>query len=244
MTEFDDSHTSSEDQPIRVMVVDDNPVVRSGLIALLEASDRIEVIAEAGDGRRAIELSERIRPDLVLLDVRMPLVDGIEAAGPISQHTPVLMLTYTEDADVVRTAIRNGAVGYLIHGAFSAEELEDAVVGAVSGTTNPLSPLAVSAVLDGIKSQPAAGGPTDARSLELHRAALGLSAREAEVVDRMSEGLTNGEIAARLFLSEKTVKNHVNRIYGKLGVESRAAAIALWLGTAGASPTTTDVKRP
>ena len=216
-------------ESIRVMVVDDNPVVRSGLIALLEASDRIEVIAEAGDGRRAIELNGRLRPDLVLLDVRMPLVDGVEAAGKLSEDTRVLMLTYTEDPDVVRSAIRNGAVGYLVHGSFTPEELEEAVLGAVTGSANPLSPVAVAAVLDGIKNAPSASEPGEA--LELHRAALGLSAREVEVIDRMTAGLTNRAIATELFLSEKTVKNHVNRIYAKLCVESRAAAIALWMGT-------------
>lgn len=225
---------------VRVMVVDDNPVVRSGLVALLEAGDHIEVIAEAGDGRRAIELAGHLRPDLVLLDVRMPLVDGVEAAGELSKHTRVLMLTYTEDPEVVRSAIRNGAAGYLVHGTFTAEELEAAVLGAVTGTSNPLSPVAVAAVLDGIKNQPASSSDVP-QQLDLHRASLGLSAREAEVMDRMSAGLTNGEIAGELFLSEKTVKNHVNRIYAKIGVESRAAAIALWLGTASQSM---EVKRP
>lgn len=231
MSELD--RTPPEAEPaIRVMVVDDNPVVRSGLVSLLEVSDHIEVIAEAGDGRRAVELSEHLNPDLVLLDVRMPLVDGVEAAKQLSDRTRVLMLTYTEDGDVVRAAIRNGAVGYLVHGTFTAEELEAAVAGSVAGTTNPLSPVAVAAVLDGIKNPSATGSGDDGPDLALHRASLGLSAREAEVVDRMTEGLTNGEIAGELFLSEKTVKNHVNRIYAKLGVESRPAAIALWLGTA------------
>lgn len=241
MSDTESSNRARNLDAIRVMVVDDNPVVRSGLVALLEAGDHVEVIAEAGDGRRAIELADHLHPDLVLLDVRMPLVDGVEAAGRLSQHTRVLMLTYTEDADVVRSAIRNGAVGYLVHGAFTADELEAAVFGAVAGTSNPLSPVAVTAVLDGIKNQTIADGPRDAQQLELHRASLGLSSREAEVMDRMSAGLTNGEIAGELFLSEKTVKNHVNRIYAKIGVESRAAAIALWLGT---SNHTTEVKRP
>lgn len=233
MTDTDSSNTPNRPDSVRVMVVDDNPVVRSGLVALLEAGDHIEVIAEAGDGRRAIELAGHRRPDLVLLDVRMPLVDGVEAAAELSKHTRVLMLTYTEDPDVVRSAIRNGAVGYLVHGAFTAEELEAAVLGTVAGTSNPLSPIAVAAVLDGIKNQTESSGAGEPEQLALHRASLGLSTREAEVMDRMTAGLTNGEIAGELFLSEKTVKNHVNRIYAKIGVESRAAAIALWLGTSG-----------
>lgn len=232
MSDSEQANATDVPEHVRVMVVDDNPVVRSGLVALLETSDQIEVIAEAGDGQRAIELTDLLQPDIVLLDVRMPLVDGVEAADKLSQTTRVLMLTYTDDPDTVRSAIRNGAVGYLVHGTFTADELEAAVFGAVAGTANPLSPVAVSAVLDGIKSAPAPGTSGDRCDLELHRAALGLSTREAEVMDRMTAGLTNGEIARELFLSEKTVKNHVNRIYAKLGVESRAAAIALWLGTA------------
>lgn len=216
---------------IRVMVVDDNPVVRSGLVALLEISDDIEVIAEAGDGGRAVELAGHLAPDLVLLDVRMPLVDGVEAVGLLSPATKVLMLTYTEDPDVIRAAIKGGATGYLVHGAFTAEELEAAVRGAVAGTVNPLSPVAVSAVLDAVKSAP---DPSEVSAHDpvLLRAKLGLSAREADVMERVAQGKTNGDIAKELFLSEKTVKNHVNRIYAKLGVENRAAAIALWLGNA------------
>lgn len=241
MSELERPETPNDKRLIRVMVVDDNPVVRSGLVALLEAGDHVEVIAEAGDGRRAIELAVHLRPDLVLLDVRMPLVDGVEAAAELSRQTRVLMLTYTEDPDIVRSSIRNGAVGYLVHGAFTADELEKAVLDAVAGTANPLSPIAVAAVLEGIKSSPEAPASTE-RDLELHRAALGLSAREAEVMDRMTAGLTNGEIASELFLSEKTVKNHVNRIYTKLAVESRAAAIALWLGTASQQGRRSQVK--
>lgn len=216
---------------IRVMVVDDNPVVRSGLVALLEISDDIQVIAEAGDGGRAVELAGHLKPDLVLLDVRMPLVDGVEAVGLLSPTTKVLMLTYTEEPDTIRAAIKGGATGYLVHGAFTADELEAAVRGAVAGTVNPLSPVAVSAVLDAVKSAP---DPAEAAAHDpvLLRAKLGLSAREADVMEHVAQGKTNGAIAKELFLSEKTVKNHVNRIYAKLGVENRAAAIALWLGNA------------
>lgn len=225
---------------VRVMVVDDNPVVRSGLVALLEIGDQIEVVAEAGDGRRAVELAGHLKPDLVLLDVRMPLVDGVEAAGQLSKDTRVLMLTYTADPDVVRSCIRNGAVGYLVHGTFDAEQLEQAVLDSVSGRANPLSPVAVTAVLDGIKDSPGSATEDPERQLQVHRASLGLSTREVEVMDRMVTGLTNGRIAGELFLSEKTVKNHVNRIYAKLGVDSRAEAIALWMGIATPPPTTAE----
>lgn len=119
----------------RVVVVDDNVVVRSGLASLVEASGA-EVVGEAGDGRTAIELVDRLKPDLVLLDVQMPLMDGVAAAQVISGKTRVIMLTYTEDPKVVRAAISNGAVGYLVHGSFTPEELAAAVHGVVNGS-NP-----------------------------------------------------------------------------------------------------------
>lgn len=219
----------------RVIVVDDNLVVRSGLVSLLEAAG-IEVVAEAGDGRTALELAARHRPDLVLLDVQMPLLDGVTAAGPLSRLAKVIMLTYTDAPDVVRAAIANGASGYLVHGSFTAEELTEAVHQVTSGS-HPLSPMAVSALVGAVRREPepgadqvaapARGGPPAGAA-----GRFGLSAREAEVMALIAQGHSNAAIAERLFLAEKTVKNHVNRIYAKLGITSRAAAIARWLGTA------------
>jgi DNA-binding NarL/FixJ family response regulator len=212
---------------IRVLVVDDNPVVRAGLEAILELDDDIEVVGTAGDGGHAIELAERLLPDLVLMDVRMPLVDGVAAAGPLSRITRVLMLSYTEDGEVIRAAIRSGAVGYLTHGSFTADELGQAIRDAVTGRASPLSPAASRAVIEAIHNGPSSPRADPAAA----RAGLGLSAREVDVMDLIAQGLSNGEIARALFLSEKTVKNHVNHIYAKLNVERRAAAIARWLGT-------------
>lgn len=244
----------------RVVVVDDNVVVRSGLVSLLEGAG-IEVIGEAGDGRTAIEVSERLAPDVVLLDVQMPLVDGVTAAETLSRTTRVIMLTYTDDPQVVRAAIGNGAAGYLVHGSFTAAELTAAVHGAVRGA-NPLSEVAVSALVGALRDvsdrgvdaasppdpgpeaagepaadaeRPSDGVPTsDAEERRIAR--FGLSARELDVMRLIVQGRSNGEIAGRLFLAEKTVKNHVNRIYAKLGVTSRAAAIAQWMGTAREDP--------
>ncbi|GAA2421205.1 response regulator transcription factor [Actinomadura vinacea] len=213
---------------IRVVVADDNPVVRSGLVALLEARGEAEVVAEAGDGREAIELTERLRPDLVLLDVRMPLVDGVTALETLRRLTRVLMLTYTDDAEVIRAAVRKGASGYLVHGTFTADELAAAVRDAAGGTGNPLSSAAVSALMAAVQEP---SQVNVARSADHVR--FGLSMREAEVMDLIARGLTNRVIAAKLFLTEKTVKNHVNRIFAKMAVDNRAAAIARWLGTAG-----------
>jgi DNA-binding NarL/FixJ family response regulator len=212
---------------IRVVVVDDNPVVRSGLVALLEARGEAEVVGEAGNGREAIELTERLRPDLVLLDVRMPLVDGVTALESLRPLSRVLMLTYTDDPEVVRAAVRKGASGYLVHGTFTADELAAAVRDAAGGTGNPLSSAAVSALMAAVQEPPQANFT---RSSD--HARFGLSVREAEVMDLIARGLTNRAIATELFLTEKTVKNHVNRIFAKMAVDNRAAAIARWLGTA------------
>ncbi|WP_433327556.1 response regulator [Spirillospora sp. CA-294931] len=221
-----------------MVIVDDNVVVRSGLVSLLEASG-IEVIGEAGDGRTAIELVERLQPDLVFLDVQMPLMDGVAAVKVLSLTTRVIMLTYTEDPQTIRAAISNGASGYLVHGSFSPEELTSAVHEAVSGS-NPLSGTAITALVGALRDtpseperhprdeQPISGLQVSAAS---QTARFGLSVREADVMRLITQGRSNGEIAQTLFLAEKTVKNHVNRIYAKLGVTSRGAAIAQWIGT-------------
>lgn len=206
----------------RVIVADDNAVVRSGLISLLQAGG-VEVLAEAADGEKAITLAERLRPDLVLLDVRMPLVDGVTAARRLAKSTRVLMLTYTDTPEVIRAAIGNGAAGYLVHGTFTPEELLDAVRKTVSGA-NPLSPAAIAVLVGAVQSH--AMAPPESPGSR-----FGLSAREMEVMELVAQGYPNGAIAGRLFVADKTIKNHVNHIYAKLGVTTRAAAIALWLGS-------------
>jgi DNA-binding NarL/FixJ family response regulator len=212
----------------RVMVVDDNPVVRSGLTALLEASGDMDVVAEAGDGRNAVERAWQVMPDVVLLDVRMPRVDGVSAAEALSKISRVIMLTHVDEPDVVLSAIRNGAVGYLVHDSFTVDELLAAIRETVQRRAHPLSPAAVSALIDEAKSNKSAPAPP--RETPPDRTRFGLSAREAEVMDLVTQGHTNRDIAVRLFLTEKTVKNHLNRIYAKLGVPNRASAIATWLG--------------
>ncbi|PRX95500.1 response regulator [Allonocardiopsis opalescens] len=219
--------SATRPDPIRVLAVDDNPVVRAGLVALLEINDDISVIAEAGNGQEALELAERLRPDVTLLDVRMPLVDGVTALERLTQFTTVIMLTHTEDPQVIQTALRRGAKGYLVHGAFTAAELSNAVHGVVDGNANPLSPIAVQALLSAVQAGPAEPPPSPATAGN-HGVMLGLSRRETEVMGLIAQGLSNAAIAHELYLSEKTVKNHVNRIYAKLQVESRAAAVAHW----------------
>lgn len=215
---------------LRVMVVDDNPIVRSGLISLLEASGEVEIAAEATDGRQAVDLASTLDDvDLILLDVRMPEMDGVEAVKQLSKRCTVVMLTNTEDATTVQSAIRNGASGYLVHGTFGVDELQTYIRSAVAGA-NPLSPPAAAAVMSALREAPVTTAAPPEVSATAAAEAM-LSSREAEVMNLITQGKSNSEIATDLFLSEKTVKNHVNRIYAKLGVASRGAAIARWIGT-------------
>jgi DNA-binding NarL/FixJ family response regulator len=211
---------------IRVLVVDDNDVVRSGLVALLSSAPDLEVVGEAATGRAAIDEAERHDPDVVLLDVRMPVMDGVTAAGVLAEHYNVLMLTYSDEPEVVSGALRNGARGYLVHGSFTPDELWHAV-REVAAQRPAVSDAAVPALLESLRQGPK----------EPERGARGgghtLTPREAEIMDAIARGRSNRDIAAELFVAEKTVKNTINRIYTKLAVSSRSEAIARWLGTDG-----------
>ena len=208
---------------IRVLLVDDNAIVRRGIASLLSDSQGIEVVGEAGDGRAAIELAREVKPDVVCLDVRMPVMDGVAAAGPLSERSKVLMLSYSEDEQLVTGAIRNGAAGYLVHGRFEPEELE-ARIKAVAGGEMVLSPAVTPAVFEALRRAP--GTENEAEELGMGS----LTAREREVLNLLARGMSNAGIAEELVITNKTVKNHLSRIYEKIGVHSRAEAIALWLG--------------
>jgi DNA-binding NarL/FixJ family response regulator len=208
---------------IRVMIVDDNPVIRGGVRSLLEASDGLEVVGEASTGKEAVDRASEVKPDVVLCDVRMPVMDGVEAAARLSRTAKVLMLTYAEEEHLVTGAIKAGASGYLVHGRFQPEELERAVHD-VMADKSVLSPAVVTMVFDALRKEPE-------KSKEGPRS---LTEREVEIANLLARGRSNGEIASDLFISEKTVKNHINRIYAKLGVTTRAEAIAMWLGVVGA----------
>jgi DNA-binding NarL/FixJ family response regulator len=212
----------------RVMVVDDNPFIRSGLTLALDASGEIEVVGDAGDGREAVEMARRLAPDVILLDVRMPHVDGVSAAAALSAISRVIMLTQVEDPEVVLAAVRNGAVGYLVHNSFTPEELSAAVLDTARHRAHPLSQAASAALIDAARTDPAAA-PAAADPAEQRRR-FGLSEREAEVMDLITQGHPNSAIAAKLFLTEKTVKNYINRLYAKLGAPNRSTAIVTWLG--------------
>ncbi|WP_109002872.1 response regulator [Streptomyces rishiriensis] len=241
--------------PVRVIVADDNPVVRAGLTALLRDRDDIAVVAEAADGREACEAALRHRPDVVLLDVRMPGVDGLSALPHLARIAHVLVLTYSHEAEVLQRALRGGAGGCLVHGEFTVEELASAVRDVTVGRAH-FTPTAATAVLAHIQQSATAHDEPDSvplfsltsgeslsqlQSLMRVSEAEGgarhtLSGREAEIMDLIASGMNNREIAATCFISEKTVKNHINRIFAKLHSSSRSEAAAKWLGTtAGAS---------
>jgi len=212
---------------IRILLVDDNAIVRRGIASLLAEADGLEVVGEAADGREAIALAEELRPDVVCLDVRMPVMDGVAAAGPLAQRSKVLMLSYSEDEHLVTGAIRNGAAGYLVHGRFEPDELEGRIKAVARGEM-VLSPAVTPAVFDVLRRAPGVANDEDELGLG------SLTAREREVLNLLARGNTNREIAEQLFITNKTVKNHLSRIYEKIGVHSRSEAIALWLGVSDA----------
>ncbi|UZN02156.1 response regulator [Cellulomonas sp. S1-8] len=210
-------------RPVTVVVVDDNAVIRMGLRSLLDVQDGVRVIGEAADGEEAVRVVRELVPDVVLLDVRMPRRDGVQVAAEVRAWSKVLMLTYSDVPEVVRAAVDAGASGYLVHGQFDGAELVRTVLGVASGSF-VLSPVAATAMRAAWAAPQTVAAPV--------RPDAGLSAREQEVMGLIAQGRTNGEIARECFLSEKTVKNHVNHIFAKLGVRSRAEAVSLWLGGA------------
>ncbi|MEU0453515.1 response regulator transcription factor [Streptomyces sp. NPDC006129] len=284
-------------RPLRVVVADDNPVVRAGLTVLLSGRDDIDVVAEAADGHQACEAAQHHRPDVVLLDVRMPGVDGISALPYLVRIAPVLMLTYSRESEIVHEALRLGAGGYLVHGEFTADQLVAAVRDIKEGRAH-FTPTAAGALLARVRESQGAGaasaplpdglggaGPyasayggfpsvtppqapqlaednavyqrqpvapslssqqtlsrlqpnvAQSSSRSSNRESFGLSSREVEIMDHIASGMSNQQIAATCFISEKTVKNHINRIFAKLHSPSRSEAVAKWLGTAPGSGT-------
>jgi DNA-binding NarL/FixJ family response regulator len=192
---------------IRVLLVDDHPVVRSGLAGLLGGEPDIEVVGEASDGREGVELAAVLGPDVVLMDLRMPVMDGVEATAHIvaTDGPKVLVLTtYDTDADILR-AVEAGATGYLLKDT-PRDALVDAVRAASRGETVLAPPLA-------------------AKLMRQVRSNDQLTAREVEVLALVSRGMSNGDIAKELFIGEATVKTHLLHVFDKLGVSDRTAAV-------------------
>ncbi|MGW2558411.1 response regulator [Streptomyces sp. NPDC001514] len=196
---------------VRILLCDDHAVVRAGLLALLGSEPGIEVVGEAGSGEEAVAMAAKLRPDVVLMDLQLgPGIDGVEATRRIaSPDVHVLVLTtYDTDADITR-AIEAGATGYLLK-AERPEELFAAIHSAAQGRTT-LSPPVASRVMDRMRG---AARPA-------------LTDRELDILGQLARGLGNREIARALFISEATVKTHLGRIYAKLGVDTRAGAVAV-----------------
>ncbi len=205
---------------IRVLLVDDNAIVRRGIASLLADASGIQVVGEAGDGKQAIELARQVQPDVVCLDVRMPVMDGVAAAGPLSERSKVLMLSYSEDEQLVTGAIRNGAAGYLVHGRFEPEELEERIKAVAKGEM-VLSPAVTPAVFEALRRAPG----TENQGEELGMGSL--TSREREVLALLVEGKGDREIAEVLSISYRTVTNHVASILAKLDAPTRTAAATL-----------------
>src|SRR4051794_9320311 len=220
---------------IRVLVADDQAIVRDGLVTLLGLLDDLEIVGEAADGEQAVRLALETRPDVVLMDLRMPVLDGAAATARILEQLPetavVVLTTFADDASIAG-ALRAGARGYLTKDAGRAE-LAAAVRAAASGQATFAREVGERLVA-GFAATPApapdaAGAPAADVLRERFPA---LTAREAEVLALIAEGRSNAEIAASLYVGVSTVKSHINALFAKLEVRDRAQAIALALGSA------------
>jgi len=213
-------------RPVRVLIADDDPLLRAGLAVVLETADGIEVAGQAEDGLRTVELARALRPDVVLMDVRMPGCDGIEATRRLAGAGPrVLVLTTFHHDAYVWGALRAGAAGFLLKRA-SPERLIDAVHAVAAGEA-VLDPAVTRDLLGHLLAAPAPAAVRDTADDGDDGGRLAaLTAREREVLRLAADGHPNDEIAALLHLAESTVKTHVKRILAKLDVHDRSQAVA------------------
>jgi DNA-binding NarL/FixJ family response regulator len=198
------------ERPIRLLVCDDHPVVRSGLRGILRSQPDFEIVAEAPDGNQAVALARRFRPDVVLMDLRMPGMDGVTATGKIKAEHPevqvLVLTTYETDADILH-AVEKGAIGFLLKDT-SEENLFDAIRQAARGRS-PLAPSVATRLVERMR------GTADEK----------LSEREIEILQLVAGGMNNKAIARELLVSESTIKAHMLHIFAKLGVTDRTAAV-------------------
>ncbi|MEU2026572.1 response regulator transcription factor [Streptomyces sp. NPDC016469] len=202
--------------PLRIILADDHTVMRAGLVALLGSEPTLDIVGEASNGREAVALAEHLRPDVALLDLRMPVLDGVGAtteivAGPAPTRV-LILTTYDTDADIER-GVEAGATGYLLKDA-TREQLVDAIHAASRGET-VLAPRVAQRLVAKMRRP----------------APVALTARESDVLDAVADGLSNAEIGRRLFIGEATVKTHLLRIFAKLDVNDRTRAVVVALDT-------------
>lgn len=206
----------TDSSTIRVMIVDDHTMVRKGLAAMLKAKADLELVGEACDGREALSVCERARPDVILMDLLMPKMDGTATIQVIRERWPqtqIVTLTSFGEKELVHEALRAGAISYLLKNV-SVDELADAIRAAHAGRPT-LAPEATQALIQAASQEP--------------EPVYDLTRREYEVLELMVEGLTNPDIAARLTISRSTARAHVSHILSKLEVSNRAEAVALAL---------------
>lgn len=212
---------STDGKPLRVLVVDDDALMRTGLRAVLSSDDSLTVVGEAGDGAAAVDLARRYAPDVVLMDVRMPVRDGIDATRDLAAAVPaarVLILTTFEDDEYVTGALTAGASGFLLKRSRPEQLIES--VHTVAAGEALLSPAVTRTVIDRMtRTAP----PDPARQRRLRD----LTPRERDVLEQLARGRSNAEIAAALVVEESTVKTHVKRIMSKLDLRDRVQAVIL-----------------
>jgi DNA-binding NarL/FixJ family response regulator len=198
------------ERPIRLLICDDHPVVRSGLRGMLQSQPDFEVAGEAEDGVQAVDLARRLEPDVVLMDLRMPAMDGVAATEKIKARMPgvyvLVLTTYDTDADILR-AVEKGATGFLLKDA-SEMDLFDAIRQAARGRS-PLTPSVAARLVERLRED----------------VDESLTVREVEILQLVARGMNNRTIAGELFISESTVKAHMIHIFEKLGVADRTAAV-------------------
>jgi DNA-binding NarL/FixJ family response regulator len=217
--------------PVRVLLADDQRVVRDGLVLLLGLLPQVEVVGSAADGEEAVERATALQPDVVLMDLRMPRCDGVEATRRLREQQPdikvIVLTTYADDRSVIE-ALRAGARGYLTKDA-GADEIRQALHQVVSGHA-VIDPAVQHHLVDAIAvapplAPPGQAGPPATGQEPAGPPPVGLTPREAQVLALIAEGLSNAEIAARLVVSEATVKSHVNHLLAKIGARDRAQAV-------------------
>ena len=212
-----------QNRPVRVLVVDDQQLMREGLASLLSIQPGIEIVGAAANGREAVEQAQRLSPDIILMDVRMPVMDGVTATQQVRQQLPscqVLMLTTFDDDEYVFKALAAGASGYLLKD-IPAESLAKAVQLAYKGIYQ-LDPSIAAKLIGTLATSPSSSliGPAPAASAQQYD----LTEREGEVLRLIAQGATNREIAEELVISEGTVKNHISNILSRLGLRDRTQA--------------------